>query len=167
MALGEDLLFVLLKRYFLPSYFMIPVCNSAWLFFCVIISLLGKKVWTVRDVFSYPCICSANALTLSKSRMAAHFFVDRPSVTTLTRTPNNVTLLRNSNMILSCSTDANPIASVYRFYFNGKLIDSSSSGVLNVTVKADGVYTCVPVNTVGTGDNATLSVTAVGKLTYM
>ena len=70
-------------------------------------------------------------------------------------------------MSLSCSTDANPIASVYRFYFNGKLIDSSSSGVLNVTVEEDGVYICVPVNTVGTGDNATVSITDVGKITYI
>ena len=53
---------------------------------------------------------------------------------------------------------------MYQFYFNGTFIVNSSSGVFNVTVKADGVYTCVPINTVGTGDNGTISAIAVGKL---
>ena len=78
-------------------------------------------------------------------------------------TPSNTTLLRDSDVSLNCSTDANPAAHLYRFSFSDALISNSSSGVLNVTVKTDGVYTCVPINTVGTGHNATVSVTAVGK----
>ena len=35
--------------------------------------------------------------------------------------------------------------------------------MFNITVKEDGVYTWVPLNTVGTGSNATVSITAVGK----
>ena len=81
----------------------------------------------------------------------------------MTMTPSNTTLLRGSGVSLNCSTDANPAAHLYYFYFIDTLIGNSSSGVFNVTVKADGVYTCVPINTVGTGNNATVSVTAVGK----
>ena len=66
-------------------------------------------------------------------------------------------------MSLKCTTDANPDAHIYRFYLNDSLIGNSSSDVFNTTVKTDGVYTCVPVNTVGEGDNATVNVTAVGK----
>ena len=66
-------------------------------------------------------------------------------------------------MSLNCTTDANPDAHVYQLYFNDTLIGNSSSGVFNVTVDADGVYSCVPINTVGTGHNATVSITAVGK----
>ena len=65
-------------------------------------------------------------------------------------------------MSLNCETDASPEAE-YHFYFNGKSIGKSASGVFNVTVAADGLYTCIPVNTVDTGDNATVDVTAVGK----
>ena len=72
-------------------------------------------------------------------------------------------MLRDNNLLLNCSADANPAVYVYFFYFNGNLIGNSSSGVFNVTVKADGVYTCVPLNTVGTGDNGTIKVTAVGE----
>ena len=78
--------------------------------------------------------------------------------------PSNATLLRGSNMSLNCSTDANPEDVTYHFYYNGNLIGNSSSGVFNVLVKEDGVYTCVAVNTVGTGDNATVIVTVVGEL---
>ena len=94
------------------------------------------------------------------------FFEDAPYATTLKSVSNNTTLPRDSNMTLNCKTDASPEAK-YHFYFNGKSIGNSASGVFNVTVVSDGVYTCVPVNTVGTGDNAAVSVT-VGKLiTFM
>jgi len=73
-------------------------------------------------------------------------------------------LLNGSDISLHCSTDANPDAHIYHFYLNGDHIGNSSSGVFNTTVVADGVYTCVPVNTVGTGDNVTVSITVVGEL---
>ena len=72
-------------------------------------------------------------------------------------------MLRNASVSIKCTTDANPGAYMYYFYFNGNSIGNSSLGLFNVTVKEDGVYTCVPINTVGTGDNATVSITAVGK----
>ena len=91
-----------------------------------------------------------------------HFCPDLPTGTEITTNPSNTTALRQSVMSLNCTTDANPVAHVYHFYFSGVLIGNSSSGVFNITVETDGVYTCVPVNTVGTGDNATVSITAVG-----
>lgn len=81
----------------------------------------------------------------------------------MTLTPSNTTVLRGSTVSLNCTTDANPNAHVYQFYFNDTLIGNSSSGMFNVNVDADGVYSCVPINTVGPGQNATVSITAVGK----
>ena len=69
-------------------------------------------------------------------------------------------------MALNCETNANPEAE-YHFYFNGESVGKSTTGVLSVTVEEDGDYTCVPINTVGTGDNATVSITVVGKLISM
>ena len=66
-------------------------------------------------------------------------------------------------MTLNCETNASPEAE-YHFYFNGESVGKSTTGVLSVTVEKDGAYTCVPINTVGTGDNATVTVTVVGKL---
>ena len=70
-------------------------------------------------------------------------------------------MLRDTAMRLNCSTDANPDSQTYHFYFNDSLIGNSSSGVFDINVQEDGEYTCVPVNNVGTGSNASVSVTAV------
>ena len=81
----------------------------------------------------------------------------------ITAFPSNTTVLRDAAVSLKCTTDANPDAHFYHFYLNGNLIGNSSSGVFNITVKENGVYSCVAINMVGTGDNATVSITAVGK----
>ena len=94
------------------------------------------------------------------------FFEDAPDRATLTTVPSNTTLPLDSIMSLNCETDVS-FQAEYHFYFNDKSIGTSTSGVFNVTVEADGVYTCVPVNTVGKGDNASVSITVVGKLTSM
>ena len=71
---------------------------------------------------------------------------------------------RNSPLTLTCETSASPEAE-FHLYFNGSLNKTSASGMFRIIVKANGVYTCVPINTVGTGENASVSVTAVGKFT--
>ena len=73
-------------------------------------------------------------------------------------------MLRNSVLALTCDTSASPEAE-FHLYFNGIFHKTSDSGMFSVNVKADGVYTCVPINTVATGENASVSVTAVGKFT--
>ena len=93
-----------------------------------------------------------------------YVLVDSPSSTNLITVPNNTTLLRESGISLNCSTDANPDAHIYHFYLNDNLIGNSSSGVFNTIAMADRVYTCVPVNSVGTGDNDSVSITVVGEL---
>ena len=91
------------------------------------------------------------------------YSLDLPTDTALKATPTNTTVLRGSTVSLNGSADANPAAHVYQFYFNDAIIGNSSSGVFNITVDADGVYTCVPINEVGMGQNATVSITMVGK----
>ena len=89
--------------------------------------------------------------------------LDRPSSSAITTIPSNTTVLRGSNVSFTCTTGANPPASMYHFYLKGSLIESNSSGVLNRIVEDDGLFTCVPINKVGTGDNATVNVTVVGE----
>ena len=42
----------------------------------------------------------------------------------------------------------------------------SNSGVINVTVEEDGIFTCIPVNPVGSG-RTSLSVIVAGMLLYI
>ena len=101
---------------------------------------------------------------LMECYLLCYLLVDAPSSTNLIAVPSNTTLLRESNISLDCSTDANPDAHIYHFYLNDNLIGSSGSGVFNTTIMVDGVYTCVPINTVATGDNDSVSITVVGEL---
>ena len=81
----------------------------------------------------------------------------------ITTVPTNTTVLRDSAVLLTCNADANPSVHTYHFYFNGNLIGNSSSGVFNISVKEDGEYTCVPVNSLDAGSNASVSITSVGE----
>ena len=73
--------------------------------------------------------------------------------------------MRGSTILLNCSTDANPAAHMYQLYVDDAIIGNSSDGLFNVTVNADGAYTCVPINKVDTGSNVTVNFTMVGKKT--
>ena len=95
------------------------------------------------------------------------YATDPPTSTIITTLPQNNTVLRNTTVSLNCTTDANPDAHIYHFYLNDNLTGNNSSGVFNTTVMEDGVYTCVPENRAGTGDNATIGITAVGEYMYM
>ena len=65
--------------------------------------------------------------------------------------------------MLNCSADANPMVHIYFLYFNGYQISNSSQGMFHVAVKADSVYTCVPVNMVGSGDKGNITIIVIGK----
>ena len=83
----------------------------------------------------------------------------------MTLSPSNTTVLRGSTVTLNCSTDANPHSHEFQFYFNDSYLGNSSSGLFNVSVNDDGVYSCVPINIGGLGHNASLTVKTVGKST--
>ncbi|PFX24014.1 Peroxidasin-like [Stylophora pistillata] len=83
-----------------------------------------------------------------------------PRGTNFISVPNNTTVLRRSLLSLTCQTDASPKAQ-FHLYLNGSLVETSRSGIFNVAVVSDGLYTCVPFNTVGAGKNASVIVTAV------
>lgn len=72
-------------------------------------------------------------------------------------------VLAGGSLFLNCTSDANPTVSVFQLVFDSALIATSSSGMFSVTVKKTGMYTCIPVNEVGSGDSATVKVTVLGK----
>ena len=89
--------------------------------------------------------------------------LDFPSAPILTTIPSNATVLRGKILSIICRADANPAAHEYQYYVNDTLIGNSSNGLLNITVDVDGSYTCLPINSLGSGQNTTVNVTVVGK----
>ena len=89
--------------------------------------------------------------------------LDLPSAPILTTIPSNATVLRGKILSIICRADANPAAHEYQYYVNDILIGNSSDGVLNITVNVDGSYTCLPINSLGSGHITTVNVTVVGK----
>ena len=89
--------------------------------------------------------------------------LDLQSAPILTTIPSNATVLRGKILSIICRADANPAAHEYQYYVNDILIGNSSDGVLNITVNVDGSYTCLPINSLGSGHNTTVNVTVVGK----
>ena len=73
-------------------------------------------------------------------------------------------MLRRSLLSLTCQTDGSPQVE-FHLYFYGRLIMTSGSGIFHVSVMSDDSYTCVPINEVGDGVNASVIVAAVGKFT--
>lgn len=84
-------------------------------------------------------------------------FIDRPSVTIY---PNHTvyTVIENtSNLELQCTVeDANPAATLYRWYTNGSLIGGPVASIVVSKVQRShtGRYTCVAINSVGSSDRS-------------
>ena len=76
---------------------------------------------------------------------------------------NTSAVVQNSFVTFSCTSKASPPPHEYRFYHNDNLLDTNSSGTYKTQVSGSGLYSCVPVNTVGFGVNDTISITVVGK----
>ena len=145
---------------------MIRYLYSRFLFLCFIVSLLNNRstIQHKHHNYSYQYHSAGWLCSVSWAFLLCFCYIADPATnTSITTTPSNTTVLRGSTVSLNCSTDANPDANVYQLYLKNDYIGNSSSGVFNVTVDKDGVYTCVPINEVGSGHNTTVSMTTVGE----
>ena len=95
--------------------------------------------------------------------LAIYFhFADKPTDTQLSSSAEPVE--EGKQLVITCTASANP-SSEYKFYHDGKLVSSSSTGVLTfVSIKKDnqGTYRCVPYNNLGEGPEASITVTVEG-----
>ncbi|PFX15234.1 Hemicentin-1, partial [Stylophora pistillata] len=122
----------------------------------VCLTSLGRKIES-----TYTCV-PVNSVGAGSSATVSIIAFDPPTSTMITAVPHiHYTVLHGCRLVLRCGVDANPDAQTYKFYFNGNFIGSSSSGVLNISMKEDGEYTCVPVNKLGIGSNGSVSLNVV------
>ncbi|XP_031571252.1 uncharacterized protein LOC116305473 isoform X3 [Actinia tenebrosa] len=85
--------------------------------------------------------------------------LEKPHSTTITASPNQTSYCFNDSITVTCVSSAYPNAN-YNLYRNNRLVQKgSSSGVFSVsTGVTDRVFTCVPYNTVGSGQNRSFQV---------
>ena len=92
-------------------------------------------------------------------------FKDKPKGTQVTIPSGEVK--KGERLDITCKARANP-SPEYKFYHNGKLITHTSKGLYSlasVRTKDEGTYRCVPLNRLGVGPEASVTVTiATGKL---
>lgn len=95
--------------------------------------------------------------------MLLYFLIDKPTETQLTVPSSEVK--KGEPLDITCTARANP-SPEYKFYRAGKLIKWSSKAVLSfLSVKSEdeGTYRCIPVNDLGDGPEASVTVTVDGK----
>ena len=77
---------------------------------------------------------------------------------------NTSAVVQNSFVTFSCTSKASPPPHEHRFYHNDNLLGTNSSETYKTQVSESGLYSCVPVNTVGFGVSDTVNITVVGKI---
>ena len=69
-----------------------------------------------------------------------------------------------SFVTFNCTTHARPDPDGYKFYRGQELLSSSGSGVFDLWLQHSGLYSCLPFNSAGDGDQASLKIIVDGRL---
>ena len=92
-------------------------------------------------------------------------FLVPPEGTTLTTISTHVVHEIDSVTLTCTANESIPPPSVYRFYHSGELVQATSKNtyIMNPALKADeGTYKCYPINDVGPGTDATITLEVEG-----
>jgi len=110
---------------------------------------------SLTHYFPYQCSIYSMCVLFSST--------DKPRNTKLENSHTRTCL--NDSVTLSCTTYANPPVQEYRFYINDQVVHTSGSGVYQFLIPQSGnnTYTCEPKNTIGYGDNASVTIATRGK----
>ena len=69
----------------------------------------------------------------------------------------------DSSVKFNCTADSRPAVDEYRFYRDESLLGSNNTGIYHLQLQRSGLYSCVPVNSAGSGEKATLYIDVKGK----
>ena len=69
----------------------------------------------------------------------------------------------DSSVKFNGTADSRPAVDEYRFYRDQSLLGSNSTGIYHLQLRRSGSYSCVPVNSAGSGEKATLYIAVKGK----
>lgn len=92
------------------------------------------------------------------------FYLVKPEKTLLSVDADITSALKfNSSVKFNCTADSRPAVNEYRFYRDQSLLGSNISGVYHLQLQRSGTYSCVAVNSAGSGQKAILYIPVKGK----
>ena len=77
--------------------------------------------------------------------------------------PNISAVPFDTEITFNCTSHARPDVQEYWFYKENETLGSSETGVFRFVVKETGSYSCAPVNSVGKGEEAAISIGVDGR----
>ena len=108
------------------------------------------------------CCCYSNLIDSYSSFFP---FLVKPEKTRLTiNTDITKPVQFGSFVTLNCTTHARPDPDGYKFYRGQELLSSNGSGVFDLRLQRSGLYSCLPFNSAGDGDQASLKIIVDGRL---
>ena len=69
----------------------------------------------------------------------------------------------DSSVKFNCTADSRPAVDEYRFYRDQSLLGSNNTGIYHLQLQRSGYYSCVAVNSAGSGEKAALYIAVNGK----
>ena len=98
-------------------------------------------------------------------KLLSFSFLVKPEKTRLTiNTDITKPVQFGSFVTFNCTTQARPDPDGYNFYRGQELLGSNGSGVFDLRLQRSGIYSCLPFNSAGAGDQASLKIIVDGRL---
>lgn len=108
------------------------------------------------------CCCYSNLIDSYSSFFP---FLVKPEKTRLTiNTDITKPVQFGSFVTFNCTTHARPDPDGYKFYRGQELLSGNGSGVFDFRLQRSGLYSCLPFNSAGDGDQASLKIIVDGRL---
>lgn len=122
-----------------------------------------RRSW--KEIPSCYCLCSSNLIDWYSSYFPFFSVLVKPEKTRLTINSDITKPVQFGSFVtFNCTTHARPDPDGYKFYRGQELLSSSGSGLFDLRLQRSGLYSCLPFNSAGDGDQASLKIIVDGRL---
>ena len=118
-----------------------------------------------KEILSFYGCCYSSLIDRYSSYFPFFSVLVKPEKTRLTINKDITKPVQFGSFVtFNCTTHARPDPDGYKFYRGQELLSSSGSGVFDLRLQHSGLYSCLPFNSAGDGDQASLKIIVDGRL---
>ena len=122
-----------------------------------------RRGW--KEIPSFYGCCYSNLIDRYSSHFPFFSVLVKPEKTRLTINKDITKSVQFGSFVtFNCTTHARPDPDGYKFYRGQELLSSSGSCVFDLRLQHSGLYSCLPFNSAGDGDQASLKIIVDGRL---